>query len=420
MHKANVMVMGAKNLNPFLMVQARIKDAAKFLKLKDDFSAIFLIPERECMVKIPVLRESGKIELFTGYRVQHNHDRGPYKGGIRYHQNVNLDEVRTLATLMTIKCAVIDIPLGGGKGGIIVDPKKLSRKEVERLSRGFIRRIADIIGPEKDIPAPDVNTNAEIMDWFADEYSRCVGKKTLAVVTGKSLKNGGSLGREEATGRGAEIVLFEYLKLQGKDLKDVTFAVQGFGNAGYHFAQLLFDAGAKVVGISDSQGAVYSPEGIDIHELKKWKDAYDTVKGFQRLDVKDIFSVRCDVLVPAALENSVTEREAKRIKAKTVLEIANGALTVDGERVLQKRKIDALPGVLVNSGGVIVSYFEYVQNLSRHSWSAKKVDDELKKKMTKAFHDLVSLRKKSRLSWSEAAFALALSRVVSARKKKGL
>lgn len=410
----------ANKQNPFLMVQERIRKAAKFLKLKDDFSAIFLTPERECMVKIPVLRDTGRIELFTGYRVQHNNDRGPYKGGIRYHQNVDLDEVRTLATLMTIKCAVIDLPLGGGKGGIIVDPKKLSKRELERLSRGFIRRIADLIGPGKDVPAPDVNTNSEIMDWFVDEYSTYVGKKTLAVVTGKSLRNGGSLGREEATGRGAQIVLLEYLKVARKDFKSVTFAVQGFGNAGYNFAKLLFDAGAKIVGISDSQGAVYSADGLDIDELKQWKDAHDTVKGFQKKDVKDIFGVQCDVLVPAALENSVTEKEAKRIKAKLVLEIANGAMTLDGEKILHHRKIDALPGVLVNSGGVVVSYFEYVQNLSRHSWSAKKVDDELKKKMVKAFRDLSALRKKSRLSWSEAAFVLALSRVVSARKKKGL
>ncbi|MBI4154254.1 Glu/Leu/Phe/Val dehydrogenase [Candidatus Woesearchaeota archaeon] len=407
-------------MNPYRMIQDRVKKAAQFLNLEDNFTKVLLIPERECLVSIPVLMDNGKVEIFTGYRVQHNNDRGPYKGGIRYHQQVSLDEVRSLAMMMTIKCAVVNIPLGGGKGGVIVDPKKLSIKELERLTRRFAWRIADFIGPEKDIPAPDVNTNAQVMDWIMDAYSQKVGKKTWAVVTGKSLQNGGSKGREEATGRGAQMILQEYLKLKKMEMKGIELAIQGFGNAGYNFAKLMQNCGCKIVAISDSKGAAYSKDGFDIEELKKHKDKTGSIKGFRKLGIKDIFSVPCDIFVPAALENSIRKGEAGRIRAKAVLEIGNGAITSEGETVLRKRKIDALPGVLVNSGGVVVSYFEYVQNLNLESWAAEKVDEELKKIMEKAFNDIAKLMEKSRLSWREAAYALAVSRIVEARKKHGL
>ncbi len=360
-------------------------------------------PKNIIDVVFPVKMDDGKIRIFHGYRVQHNNWRGPYKGGIRYHQNVDLDEVKSLAFWMTIKCAVLDIPFGGGKGGVLVNPKELSKKELENLTRAFVRAIHKSIGPEKDIPAPDVNTTPEIMDWIADEYSKLVGKDSPAVVTGKPVEKGGSLGRGGATGAGGFCVLENLIKKltettetksRKRDL--VSVAIQGFGNAGQQIAKLCDKAGYQVIAVSDSKGgilAISNPESripkLNVEDLVKYKQQSGSVVGFSKTENitnAELLELDCDVLIPAALENQITEENANKIKAKVILELANGPVTPEADGILKNRGIHVAPDVLANAGGVTVSYFEWYQNIHNERWTEKEVNDKLKEKITDAFN----------------------------------
>ena len=374
-------------------------------------------PQRTIEVTFPVRMDDGKTRLFYGYRVQHNNALGPYKGGIRFHPKVNLDEVKSLAFWMAIKCAVANIPYGGGKGGVSVNPKQLSRKELERLSRGFIRAIADCIGPDKDVPAPDVYTNAQVMDWMEDEYSRITGDATGAVITGKSVANGGHEGREDATARGGFYVFQEAVKKFGIP-KNATIAIQGFGNAGYFMAKFLQDAGYKVIAVSDSKAADYAKGGIEVDAVKERKEKTGAVcEGAECLSNEQLLELPVDVLVPAALENQITEKNASRIKAKFILELANGPTTPQAEEILEKRGITIIPDVLANAGGVVGSYFEWKQNKDKTRWTLDKYHAELEKIMRREFNAVYDFSKQKKVSMRTAAFALALQRIEQATKK---
>ncbi|MBU1704220.1 MAG: Glu/Leu/Phe/Val dehydrogenase [Nanoarchaeota archaeon] len=341
--------------NPHEAAKETINQVADILKLDDWVRESLLNTHREIKVSFPVEMDDGTVKVFTGYRVQHNHMMGPFKGGIRYHWDVNLDEVRALATWMTIKTSVLDLPLGGGKGGVICNPKEMSKKELDKMTRGFARRIAPVIGPLVDIPAPDVYTTAEIMGWIADEYSRCSGKKSPGVITGKSIKDGGSEGRVEATGRGGLFVLQKYLKEIGDNLKGKTIAIQGFGNAGSIFARLAFESGAKIIAVSDSSGAIINEQGLDILAVIKHKEKTRKVGDFpgaRNSSNESILEMKCDVLVPAALENVIVRENASKIKAKLILELANGPVSSAGQKALEKKGTVVIPDVLANAGGV--------------------------------------------------------------------
>ncbi len=404
--------------NPHQNAKELIIEAADKINLEPWIRDALLTTHRELKVYFPVQMDDGSIKNFTGYRIQHNHMRGPFKGGIRYHWNVNLNEVRALATWMTIKCGVVDIPMGGGKGGVICNPKDMSEKELERMTRGFVQRIAPIIGPNIDIPAPDVYTNAKVMSWIVDEYSKCVGKKVLAVVTGKPLELGGSEGRDKATAKGGLFVLKEIIKekyVKGLDsLKDKTVVVQGFGNAGATFAQFMYEEGAKVIAVSDSKGAIVNKGGLDIPKVIEHKtktkclgdcsDAANTTN-------EDILEMDCDILVPAALENVITMENVERIKAKLILELANGPVTTGADKVLYKKKVVVIPDVLANAGGVTVSYFEWRQNLDEEHWSKEEVNKKLEKIMNRNTKLVIETAKKHEVSTRLGAYILSMGRI---------
>ena len=411
--------------NPYKTAKDLISQAAEKVGLENWIKEILLSTHRELKVTLPVEMDDGSIKLFTGYRVQHNHMMGPFKGGIRYHWDVNLDEIRALATWMTIKCSVVGIPLGGAKGGVICNPKDMSDKEIEKMTRGFVRRIAPFIGSSIDIPAPDVYTNAKIMGWIADEYNKCTSKKDWAVVTGKPLSMGGSEGRNEATAKGGLFVLEEAVRVKyvkGLDsIKDKRIVVQGFGNAGMNFAKFAYEDGAKVIAVSDSSGAIINKNGLDIPELIKHKEKTGCVIDFKDSDNstnQDILEQDCDILVPAALENVITIQNVNDVKAKLILELANGPTTPEADRILHQKGIVVMPDVLTNAGGVTVSYFEWKQNLSKQNWSKEKVNAKLKDVMSENTSLVIGMARKHRVSPRLGAYMLAVSRIKEKAKNE--
>jgi glutamate dehydrogenase (NAD(P)+) len=397
--------------------------AARLLNLDPGIWKILTHPKRQIIVSCPVQMDNGEIEVFTGYRVQYNVPLGPAKGGIRYHPDVNLDEVTALAAWMTWKCAVAHIPFGGGKGGIICDPTKMSRRELEALTRRYVAEIIDAIGPEKDVPAPDVNTNEQVMAWVMDTYSMHVGRTENAVVTGKPVELGGSLGRREATGRGVMIVTREAAKHLGLNMKGARVAVQGFGNVGSVSAQLLAQLGAKIVAVTDWKGGVYNPKGLNVDELigyTKEKQTVDGYPGGEPLSNDDLWGLDVDILIPAALENQITIENAPRIKAKIVAEGANGPTTPEAHTIMHERGIVVIPDILANSGGVTVSYFEWVQDRYGYFWEEEEVNTRLEKKMVEAFDDVLQTSLRHKVDLRTAAYVVAIDRVGTVTKMRGM
>jgi glutamate dehydrogenase (NAD(P)+) len=397
--------------------------AARILNLEPGIWKILTHPKRQITVSCPIQMDNGEIEVFTGYRVQYNITLGPAKGGIRYHPGVSLDEVTALAAWMTWKCAVAHIPFGGGKGGVICDPTSMSKRELEALTRRYVAEIMDAIGPEKDVPAPDVNTNEQIMAWVMDTYSMHVGHTATAVVTGKPLEMGGSLGRREATGRGVMICTRESAKHVGFDIKGATVAVQGFGNVGMISTQLLSEAGAKIVGITDWKGGVYNRNGLDVTKLIEYAARHNTVDGFPGADslVNDqLFQLDVDVLIPAALENQITIENAPGIKAKIVIEGANGPTTPDANAHLHERGVFIVPDILANSAGVTASYFEWVQDRYGYFWTEKEVNERLEAKMCEAFNAVLQTSLKYSVDMRTAAYIVAIGRVATVTRLRGM
>ena len=385
--------------------------------------------ERELIVGVPIEKDDGEIEVYTGYRVQHNSARGPCKGGIRYHPNTNLDEVRALATLMSLKCAVANVPYGGAKGGVTCDPSKLSRKEIQRLTKRYAAMILPIIGPRRDIPAPDVNTNAETMGWFMDAISMQEGKTVLDIVTGKPLELGGSLGRKEATGRGVMLTTIEILNKLKKDPKKMGVAVQGFGNVGSIGAELLVEQGCKIHAISDVSGGLYNPDGLDIPDIIKYVNSqprapllkdYKRKKNDEMIGNDELLELDVDVLVPAALENQIHSDNADKIKADIIVEGANGPVTKKGDKILAEKKVYVVPDILANSGGVVVSYFEWVQGIQSFFWGVDEVNENLKNIMLKGFADVWSISTKEKVTLRDAAFMLAITKIAKAVELRGI
>jgi glutamate dehydrogenase (NAD(P)+) len=409
--------------NVFHAMLEEFDEAARLIQLDPGIWQILTHPKRQVTVSCPVLMDNGKIEVFCGYRVQYNITLGPAKGGIRYHPDVTLDEVTALAAWMTWKCAVAGIPFGGGKGGIICDPTKMSPREVEALTRRYIAEIVDLIGPDKDVPAPDVNTNEQVMAWVMDTYSMHVGTTVTSVVTGKPVEMGGSLGRREATGRGVMIVTRESVKHLGFDIIGATVAVQGFGNVGSVSALLLQRSGAKIVAVTDWKGGVYNANGLDIHELIEWTKEHKTVAGFPQADAlaqDKIFGLDVDILIPAALENQITMENAPTIKAKIIAEGANGPTTPDANAHLHARGVFVIPDILANAGGVTTSYFEWVQDRHGYFWRESEVNDRLEHKMVEAFNRVLETSLKYSCDMRTAAYIVAISRVASVTKLRGM
>jgi glutamate dehydrogenase (NAD(P)+) len=412
-----------ENLNPFHIAKQQLDRAADELHLDPDMRLWLGSPKRALIVSIPVKLDSGRIAVFEGYRVQHNIARGPCKGGIRFHPDVSLDEVRALASWMTWKCAVVNIPYGGGKGGVRCNPKQLSTGELERITRRFTFEISSFIGPDTDIPAPDVNTNAQTMAWMLDTYSMVVGHAALGVVTGKPLEVGGSQGRNEATGRGCQYTVREACRVSGVALDKATVVVQGFGNAGATVARLLHQDGARIVAVSDSQGGVHNKNGLDLGTLQRWKDAKGTVVGFPEADPIDnaaLLELPCDILIPAALENQIHGGNASKIKARIIAEAANGPTTPKADDILRDRGILVLPDILANAGGVTVSYFEWVQGLSSFFWDEGTINRHLETIMNKAFVEVHAASITHKVDMRTAAYIKAVSRVAEATKIRGL
>ncbi|UCE66285.1 MAG: Glu/Leu/Phe/Val dehydrogenase [Candidatus Zixiibacteriota bacterium] len=398
-------------------------EAAGMLNIDKTMLEILKQPRRAVIVKLPIQMDDGRFEVFTGFRVQHNIARGPAKGGIRYHPDVSLDEVSALAAWMTWKCAVVGIPFGGAKGGIACDPGKLSRGELERLTRRYTADLIEVIGPEIDVPAPDVNTDAQIMAWIMDTYSMHARHTETSVVTGKPIDLGGSLGRREAPGRGVLLTIREACKYKNIDLNGARCIVQGFGNVGGVAAELLWQDGAKIIAISDVFGAIHDPGGIDITALKKHVSETGKVAGFEgtaEIVRDDILKMKCDILVPAALENVITSKNARNIKAKIVAEGANGPTTTNADKILESRGIFVIPDILCNSGGVTVSYFEWVQDRIGYFWPEDEVNRRLELIMAKAFNDVLEVAIENKCNMRIAAFMLAIKRVLDVTLMRGV
>jgi len=410
-----------------------LKKAAAVLNLEPDIVEALSSPERILIVSIPVKMDDGKIRVFIGYRVQHNTARGPAKGGIRYHPEVYLDEVKSLAFWMSIKDAVVGVPYGGGKGGITCNPKEMSRGELERLTRGYAAAIAKFVGPDQDIPAPDMGTNAQIMGWFADEYYKIAGKYVPGVITAKPLGIGGSRGRGTATGRGAFFATLEATKTFNIPLKGTRVSIQGYGNVARPIAKYLYELGCKIVAVSDSVGGAYNPEGMHPIKLEGFKTKTRSVKGFpgsKEISTTDPITADCDILIPAALENQITEKNANDVKAKLVVEGANGPTAPEADKILYEKGVVMVPDVLANAGGVTVSYFEWVQNRMGYYWSDEEVDEKLKQVMTKAFKDVYQTAKQYQIDTSftiqpqqmdmrTAAYVTAVKKIVDAMRALG-
>lgn len=409
--------------NPFENAQQQLAEAAKILELDDATHEMLRWPKREIHLTLSVRMDDGTFKVFRGFRVQYNDARGPCKGGIRYHPEETIDTVRALAAWMTWKTAVVDIPLGGGKGGIVCNPKEMSAGELERLSRAYVDALGRAIGPEIDVPAPDVYTNPQIMAWMADEYAKIRGYNVPGVITGKPIPLGGSEGRGDATARGVIYTIREAAKALGIDTKKATIAIQGYGNAGYYSAKLANEIlGSKIVAVSDSQGGIYSEKGLDYEKVKEHKDKTGSVIGMPgttAITNEEILELKCDILIPAALENVITEKNAGNIKAKIVAEAANGPTTPEADNILYERGVFVIPDFLCNAGGVTVSYFECVQNAYNYYWDANEVYEKLDKKMTKAFHDVYNESLKRKVHMRTAAYLVAVSRVVEAMKLRG-
>jgi glutamate dehydrogenase (NAD(P)+) len=410
-------------LNLFEYSQKQLDNCVRILNLGPDIHAILKVPMRELHVSLPVRMDDGSIKVFQGFRVQYNDARGPTKGGIRFHPDETIDTVRALSAWMTWKCALLDLPLGGAKGGIICNPKEMSQGELERLCREYIYRIWYFVGPELDIPAPDVYTTPQMMAWMMDEYSKIAGTHQFGVVTGKPLSVGGSAGRVDATARGGLHTVREAAKVLDINLKEATFAVQGYGNAGYYAAHLVKSLfGSKIVAISDSKGGIFSKEGLDPGAVQEHKASTGSVINYSNstpISNEELLELDVDILVPAALENVITEKNASNIKAKIIAELANGPTAPEADDILYKGGIHVIPDFLCNAGGVTVSYFEMVQNCYRYYWSEEEVHEHLDKKMTVAYHAVLETSKKYNINMRQAAYVGAVGRVVEAMKLRG-
>ena len=409
--------------SPYSIAQRQFDIAADRLSLDPETRNILREVERALIVHLPVRMDDGSLKVFEGYRVQHSTARGPAKGGIRYHQDTNLDEVKALATWMTWKCAVVGIPYGGGKGGICVNPKLLSKGELERLTRRYAAEIAPIIGLHRDIPAPDVNTNSQTMAWIMDTYSKLHGEQVPGIVTGKPLNLGGSLGRNDATARGCFYVIQEAAVQLGWTLEGMTAVVQGFGNAGSLLARFLHDAGVRVLAVSDTSGAIYNPNGLDIPALQIAKAETGRVAGFggsTPIGQAELLEIECDILAPCALENQINHTNVDRVKARMIAEGANGPVTPEADAALHRRGVMMLPDILANAGGVTVSYFEWVQNLQGYYWDAEEVDVRLAKIMAASFRGVLDMAQRHEVDMRTAAQMLAISRVADATKVRGV
>jgi glutamate dehydrogenase (NAD(P)+) len=406
------------------MALKQLAEAAKIIDLDHGMHEILSYPKRVLTVAIPTRMDNGEIKVFTGFRSQHNDARGPFKGGIRYHPQVSIDEVKALSMWMTWKCAIADLPYGGGKGGIICNPKEMSEGELERMTRRYAYGISDIIGPHTDIPAPDVYTGGKEMAWIMDTYSALKGNFVQPeLITGKPLAIGGSLGRNEATGRGLSFTIREAAKKLKINMKTATVIVQGFGNAGQFAAQLVEEQGAKIIGASDSQGGVYNKNGIQIGALRRHKEKTGSVVGFsgtKSISNEDLLEQDCTILIPAALESQLTKKNAGKISTKIIAEAANGPTTTEADETLYKNKILVIPDILANGGGVTVSYFEWLQNLRREYWSENEVNERLDRNITKAFDDVYNIYEKYDVNMRKASTLLAVNRVVEAIKIRGL
>lgn len=410
--------------NPFDNFVAVMDKAAGVMGISEEDYLTFKYPERELKVALPVRMDDGSLKVFEGFRIQHSTLRGPAKGGVRYHQNVNVDEVLALSAWMTFKCAVAAIPYGGGKGGIVCRPREMSKGELERLTRTYIDKISAIISPNTDIPAPDVGTNAQTMDWMVDEYSKLKGESVYGIVTGKSIEIGGSKGRNEATGRGVCFVTLEMMKKYNMKPEDCKIVIQGMGNVGSISAKLLAEEGAKIIAVSDVSCAIYNENGLDIAGIYKYLDSgKNLLDGYtgdcKRITNAELLELPCDILIPAALENQITAENADRIKAKIVIEAANGPTSVEADEILNKKGVKVLPDILSNSGGVIVSYFEWVQNLQNFYWEEDDVNAKLKRQIVSAFNDVFDAREKYDCTFRVAAYIVALNRLVTANKLRG-
>jgi glutamate dehydrogenase (NAD(P)+) len=393
------------------------------MNLDPVWRSVLSTPKRVLTVSCPIKMDDGSIQVFTGYRAQHNNARGPFKGGIRYDTAVNMDEVMALAMLQTWKNALVDLPYGGAKGGVVCNPRKLSLSEKERLTRRYTSEIMPIIGPMEDIPAPDAGTDGQIMSWVLDTYSMMVGHQALGVVTGKPVTLGGSVGREEATGRGVMVTLRKFLATQNKKLNDVRIAVQGFGNVGFHAARLLAERGATVVGISERASGLYHEGGLDIEAAGRYYKENGTLEGFSEGDSinnEELLTCECDVVIPAAMENTVNAEVAPHIKARIVCEGANGPTTPEADEILRENGVTLLPDILANAGGVTVSYFEWVQGLENFFWDIKRVNDELQRVMERAFDEVNAKADAADCDYRTAAYTIAISRVAEACRLKGL
>ncbi|MFS0646645.1 Glu/Leu/Phe/Val family dehydrogenase [Siminovitchia sp. 179-K 8D1 HS] len=411
----------AENLNLFTSTQEVIKDSLNKLGFGEEMYELLKEPIRMLTVRIPVKMDDGSVKVFTGYRAQHNDSVGPTKGGVRYHPDVTAEEVKAMSLWMTIKCGIVNLPYGGGKGGIVCDPRTMSMGEIERLSREYVRAISQIVGPTKDIPAPDVYTNSQIMAWMMDEYSRLRENDSPGFITGKPIVLGGSQGREKATAQGVTICIEEAAKKRGIDLKDARIVIQGFGNAGSFLSKFLYDAGAKIVGISDAYGALHDPDGLDIDYLLDRRDSFGTVTTLfeNTITNKELFELDCDIIVPAAVANQITAEIAPNIKASIVVEAANGPTTEEATKILSERGILLVPDVLASAGGVTVSYFEWVQNNQGYYWTEEEVNTKLREKLVEAFNNVYNLSQSRRVNMRLAAYMLGLRNVAEASRFRG-
>ena len=412
-----------KELNSFEIAQTQLDTAAKMLHLEPGIHAILREPMKELHVSIPVRMDNGEIKVFKGFRVQHNNARGPCKGGIRFHPDETIDSIKALAAWMTWKCALLDLPLGGAKGGIVCNPKEMSAGELERLSRAYVRAVYQFIGPEKDVPAPDVYTNPQIMAWMMDEYSTIAGKSQFGIITGKPVSIGGSQGRDDATARGGMYTIREAANTIGIDLSKATVAVQGYGNVGYNAARLCHELfGSKIVAVCDSKGGVFCQEGIEPETAYECKSRTSSVCNLplgERISNKGVLELDVDILIPAAVENVITDKNAPNIKAKVIAELANGPTTPEADDILYDRGIHVIPDFLCNAGGVTVSYFEMVQNFYMYSWEETQVREQLDKKMTVAYHSVLDTSMEYKINMRQAAYVRAVERVVDAMKLRG-
>ncbi|GFN23623.1 Glu/Leu/Phe/Val family dehydrogenase [Thermanaeromonas sp. C210] len=408
--------------NPLRAAQQEIRKAVQALNLDPIVADLLSEPQRFVEVSFPVKMDDGSTRVFKGYRSQHNNALGPFKGGIRFHPEVNADEVKALSIWMSLKCAVLGLPLGGGKGGVKCNPKELSRRELEELSRAYVRSIAQVIGPEKDVPAPDVYTNPQVMAWMADEFSSLNGYNTFGVITGKPLEIGGSAGRSEATGRGCVFAIREACARLSIPLQNATVAVQGFGNAGSVVARLLHEMGARIIAVTDSTGGAYRSEGIDPISLLEFKQQTGSVKGAPGttpLSNEQLFALECDIIIPAALENAITAAVAEDIRARIIAEAANGPTTPEADKILEDKGVLVIPDILANAGGVTVSYFEWVQNLTNYYWTEEEVNRRLEEMMVRAFQDVYQMHLDKKVSMRDAAYMVAVNRIAGAMKVRG-